>query len=227
MDNRTTIPSKKEEKNKRNTRDTDFPLFRKRMLELRDDAVTHAAFFRKTGISDRNFSYWTTGKQDGKKIRYQVPSLATLIQIANALNVSVDYVLGITDFTKTDNAYIGECTGLDDNAIRELKRRNKQDAAANKRHASDVINALLRYDASTGILNELYNYLFLKTKISEEKEIPLKGNKIINMPINQKTLEAYCIYRLNNSLSEVKKKIHTVTKAPIKPKTRRKGKQGK
>lgn len=64
--------------------------FAKNVRELRlASGMTQKEFAQKCGVIERTVSYWETGKREC--------DLNTLIKISKTLDVSVDYLLGISD----------------------------------------------------------------------------------------------------------------------------------
>ena len=69
------------------------------------------------------------------------PPLSTVIALADVFGVSVDYLLGRSDFRSVDNEYISRETGLSDDSIQQLKAWKAWGGSLN-----DFLNILLSYD---------------------------------------------------------------------------------
>lgn len=66
-------------------------MFSKRLKETRLElGLTRKQLAEKCGIAVRNFSYWELGQREC--------DFDTLIKLANALDITIDYLLGRTDF---------------------------------------------------------------------------------------------------------------------------------
>lgn len=64
--------------------------FGKRLTALREQSeMTQAEFAARCGISDASFYSFKSGRR--------VPTLSTLVIMANELNVTLDYLLGLDD----------------------------------------------------------------------------------------------------------------------------------
>lgn len=72
-------------------------------------------------VTDNTVSYWCNG--------IRVPNTEQIIQIAKFLNVSTDYLLGLTKnpTTDKDDSFITDCLGLDEKSIKLLKAINGSD----------------------------------------------------------------------------------------------------
>ena len=65
--------------------------FAERLKEVRLDAgKNRASLARELNVSERLISYWENGKREC--------DFDTLLHLANIFNVSVDYLLGKTDY---------------------------------------------------------------------------------------------------------------------------------
>lgn len=77
-------------------------------------------------------------------------------ELAKIYSVSVDYLMGYSDFANIGNAEVHQITGLSDYAI-ELLRMDKE---SNITHLSDIICHLLTCADGRATLSELYFYIF-------------------------------------------------------------------
>ena len=65
-------------------------IFGKRILELKEElGLTYSQMGRICGIDQRNFSAWTK--------KYKMPNADMVIKIAKGLNVSADWLLGLSN----------------------------------------------------------------------------------------------------------------------------------
>ena len=99
------------------------------LLEERDMNQNQLA--KATKLQRQTISNYTNGQS--------VPDGNNLIKISKALNVSVDYILGLSDVESIDSSIKGavQCTGLDDDAINHLINLEKNQ----KEMASDIIRS--------------------------------------------------------------------------------------
>ena len=69
---------------------------------------------KQLNVKDNIVSYWCKG--------HRTPNTSQIIQIANYLNVSTDYLLGVTDVTTTDKdlQFVCDYTGLKEETIKQL-----------------------------------------------------------------------------------------------------------
>lgn len=74
---------------------------------------------KQLNVKDNIVSYWCKGER--------TPNTLQIIQIANYLNVSTDYLLGVTDVATTDKdlKFVCDYTGLEEPAIRNLHNIKK------------------------------------------------------------------------------------------------------
>lgn len=74
---------------------------------------------KQLNVKDNIVSYWCKGDR--------TPNTTQIIQIANYLNVSTDYLLGVTDVATTDKdlKFVCDYTGLNEPAIRNLHNIKK------------------------------------------------------------------------------------------------------
>ena len=74
---------------------------------------------KQLNVKDNIVSYWCKGDR--------TPNTTQIIQIANYLNVSTDYLLGVTDVATTDKdlKFVCDYTGLKEEAINNLHNIKK------------------------------------------------------------------------------------------------------
>lgn len=99
------------------------------------------------GIPDNTISYFCSGKR--------VPNAEQIIEIAKFLNVSADYLLGLTDNKTTDIDLQAVCkyTGLNENAIENI--RKYYDLHSYDSDYFDILNWLLSQSYILDIVFEL------------------------------------------------------------------------
>lgn len=97
------------------------------------------------GVSRQAYNAWENGKREIKS--------SYLIQLAKYYNVSVDYLLGLSECRKVDNSYIRKKTGLDDNAIEVLSEWNK--ANDRRKHWMDYLNSIINNNIFILILDQI------------------------------------------------------------------------
>lgn len=86
---------------------------------LAEKDIKQKELAKKIGVSNNVISYWCSGSR--------TPNTQQIIQICNALGVSADYLLGLTDVATTDKdlQYICDYTGLDEKAVKLLQNATK------------------------------------------------------------------------------------------------------
>lgn len=80
------------------------------------DGLTQSKVADKANVSRQNLAKYCSGKA--------LPNSYTLYSLANTLNVSCDYLLGIDDGKSVGNEYIMQRTGLNDKSISVLEECN-------------------------------------------------------------------------------------------------------
>lgn len=139
-------------------------------------------FADKIGIDRSTYNGYVNGNS--------IPS-DILIKMSKLLNVSTDYILGLSDCRSVDNDYISKETGLSDDAINRLTehkkntRKRKQDYDVSKLTLTGI-NKLLEHPFGSSVLFWIGMYLDeaeIKGYISKGKQIPFKelrkGKQII------------------------------------------------
>lgn len=124
---------------------TDFPKFRKRIQGFEKKEKSRADFLKKIDVSDKTYRNWINGKNDGGgNIIYSMPSASNLKTISEAYGVSIDWLLGLSDFTSPENDFIGKYTGLNDTAIQGLQSLllSDQNAVNNQQPGLSVLPVL-------------------------------------------------------------------------------------
>lgn len=176
---------------------------------------------KQLNVKDNIVSYWCKGDR--------TPNTSQIIQIANYLNVSTDYLLGVTDVATTDKdlKFVCDYIGLDETAIRNLhkikdvleKSKNKTssiDFTIDKLHIGDIDNLDFYFYALSKIINSpsltidisrfytALGYFF----IADEQESVLDDLNESDLFFNSanEKLEV-CYFRLNRDFSIITNKL--------------------
>lgn len=121
---------------KRNKYNIDKEIDEEQIKELRENATSDDCFnfslklrkflidnkLTQSELSDRTAEYErvTEGSITNYLKAKSTPSLKIIKILSKTMNVSSDYLLGLSEYEKLENANIGEKTGLSDNAIKWL-----------------------------------------------------------------------------------------------------------
>lgn len=137
-----------------------IPIWAERISSLLNEkGMTQQELAAKSGTSTATISDWIGFKKKGRSQRE--PKITGFKAVADVLGVSTDYLLGGDECTTPDNEEIHKITGLSDNAIKKLRRlqRNakKNNGLAAKKLAA--CNYLLESMDRTDFFEFLYNYL--------------------------------------------------------------------
>lgn len=100
-------------------------IFRERIEKLRtDNKLDIKEMCKRIDCSTRLYSSWINGDYNSAsgKTTYTFPSIDKLMNICDAFGVSLDWLMGRTDYTSIDNQEISKITGLHDTAIEGLKK---------------------------------------------------------------------------------------------------------
>ena len=126
------------------------PLFSKRLAEvLKEKRLSQKDLAELSGVTTSSLSPWLKGTTE--------PKIYGVAQIAKALNISIDYLLGLSDVKTPDIKMqaISRGTGLSDKAIKKLKRL-KRDNGLNM--MMDALNSFIESDFFEPLLFELVEY---------------------------------------------------------------------
>lgn len=104
------------------------------------------------GVTDNTVSYYVSGKR--------TPNTEQIIKIATSLNISADWLLGLSDVQKPDTNVqaICEYTGLTEIAL-EVLRRNAPLPGKTEAPTPDLINFLLSNPDGDKLVRDIYCYL--------------------------------------------------------------------
>lgn len=142
---------------KKNIPQSDMPPIWAQRIQalLEEQNMKQTELSKISKISASSISDWIGG--NGKR----EPKVLGLKAIADALGVSMDYLMGAEECTSADNEKIHKRTGLSDKAIKNLVRLRRKvktgEISAAKKLA--VCNFLLETINRTGLFEFLYNYL--------------------------------------------------------------------
>lgn len=124
------------------------------------------------GVNRATISFYEKGKRK--------PDIEMFIKIANALNVSCDYLLGYSNSPTREHHETKEITGLSDKAIEELQilaietiKNTEEIDCFNEICKLDhyTINYLLENNSKYHFFNDLGNFLFFKERNKELIEL--------------------------------------------------------
>lgn len=95
-----------------------------RLKELREHKqITQAQAAKEIGVTVKTYREWEIGKYTKDNSTHYYPSIdaGNLLALSELYGVSVDYLLCRSDFISPENDFIGNYTGLSDNAINGLR----------------------------------------------------------------------------------------------------------
>ena len=199
MNDGNIFPTEDKKKPGRKKANTDYPVLRDRLKELREyrnQSISQAAEF--IGVSRKMYINWTSGKAAGVGQIYSTPSLEYLIKIANAYHVTLDYLLGLTDWSTPERDYIGKATGLSDKALKGLQfiRPYEDDYSA----VLDTINFLLE-NVVTGDTIRLLSTLYKCFQLDYNIPVYYDGSGLREFPTSSDAEKVY-----NNRITLAKSK---------------------
>ncbi len=98
-----------------------------------------------------------------------VPDVHSLLLLADMYGVSVDYLLGLTDYSSTVNEQISEITGLSDAAVEMLRiLNNTADADKHLQEKMELFRAA--EGSSTEAINTILSEMFYRYKHASDHE---------------------------------------------------------
>ena len=151
--------------------------------------MTQEELSKKSGIAPATISSWVGKSSNSKRA---VPSIENLISVANALGVTVGYLIGEKDCLNIDNEAIHKKIGISEAAIMGLKsfQKNskleingseniikenlKEDLKEIVNKKMDVINLLLEKFLTTPLFEDMYDFIYFN---NYEKEILYKHDE--------------------------------------------------
>lgn len=149
------------------------------LLEEKNMTQDELSDLTKNEVSKSTLSNWIYGD---KTNNFTEPKIKSLMCVAKALGVSVDYLIGFSESREKDNRYkVGaDKFGLSDKAMKRLekiKHRNKNELVHQGNVSSALINFILENDTFWFDIDELlpiylmnkYEYRTTKREISMSK----------------------------------------------------------
>lgn len=175
-----------------------YPVFQNRIKTLRKSKrLSMQKLANAIGIDRHAYSNWETGKIK------TAPDLENIIRLADYYNVSVDYLLGRSDFIAPENEYINIETGLTDEAIAGLHTIQLLDETSTDNiPLMDLLNFMLRTDYMTNMLKRLRNF------ISPEYRFPAYRDENGNYKVS--SLSEYALHLASKSENITPWDIHTI-----------------
>lgn len=145
------------------TNEINYSAFQNRLKTLRDKK-TYKDIGNIIGIDRHAYSKWENGRVTENGIEGTPPKLENIVRLADYYGVSVDYLLGRSDFTTPENNFIGIETGLTDEAIAGLKEilkhdENEADVGLHNIPCMDLLNFMIKTDYMTRTLVHLRNFI--------------------------------------------------------------------
>lgn len=146
---------------------------------LEEKKIDQEVFAEDVGIAESTLSNYRTGKR--------FPDCNVLAKISKKLNVSTDYLLGLSDLKSSDKYFriVHSFTGLSDKAIEVLRSEQELDKEARKsnpansifREGINTVSYLLENEQKYFLLKQLYNFLWFNSK---HKDLIKRKEKIID-----------------------------------------------
>lgn len=141
-----------------------------RLAALRkENGLTQKAVAERLGINEKSYTVWEVGRRkkshkEGEKTRPEKEAVdisnAHLCALADLYGVSVDYILGRTDYKTINGADVARITGLSDPAIKVLQLCGG-DNPMMYHHARDVSRLLVDWDknGANSLLSIITKYI--------------------------------------------------------------------
>ncbi len=147
------------------------------------------------GVSDNTISYFCSGAR--------VPNTEQLISISKALEVSTDYLLGLTPNTTTDPDLKSICdyTGLNENSIEALQEVKHFVGIINPDNCTDYFN-FLNYFISNSLTSDIADFV---QSIVDYKRCAYSHFEALKKRISLKTLSDF--FAEDPTLTEKEKDI--------------------
>ena len=148
-----------------------LPMFKTRFNALFNEAnCTIGDFAKKIGLSRQTTGFYING--------HRIPDAETLTEISKALNVSVDWLLGLTDENTVDSTVQSVCeyTGLSAQTVDALHAFERSSFEHNfiKRFLDDLLSDPYLISRICGILK---NYAFAeKTAVNQNYSLTRKAS---------------------------------------------------
>lgn len=181
-----------------------FPTALRNLLEKKK--LTHAQLGEMLGVKRQSIGQYATGQS--------YPSVNIVYDLMNKLNVSAEFILGLSEAEKLNNEVIRKELGIQEKSTECLRNLVNKEKLENK----DLIKLkMLNYlieNIEDDLLENLYNYLFHDVEITEGN----KDNRVLLYacaPDNKDmlgmfyntTLAQYFLVNLIEKLANLKKGI--------------------
>lgn len=126
----------------------EMPIMNQRIFLLRSEKkYTQQYVADCVGVSIKTYRSWEKGSRNSYDERKRTDiSIDNLFSLATFYNVSIDYIIGKSDFYSPENDFVGRHTGLSDNAIKTLetiKFRSTKSLSDFASRRLDILNYIL------------------------------------------------------------------------------------
>lgn len=134
---------------------------------LIDDDMTQKQLAEKAGVSEGTIAGWLAGTE---------PKAIGLINLADALNTTTDYILGRADWRKSkpDDVAISKITGLSDVVLSRIRNTYKSSP-----EILTVFNAVTASTEFACLMEMLFNYILRVKYIDDSKHIAKRNDMLI------------------------------------------------
>ena len=150
----------------------DAPIWAKRINQcLIDKDMTQEELAKKSGVSKATITAWIKGDKNG---RVTEPKVQGIIDISRAMNVSTDYLLGIseTKYPRVSVRGTMEYTGLEEKAVQSIMRCRDDEKKA--------LNAFLGSSQAVELFNQTaFLMYFYQTRIEDKKHFEENLNHLL------------------------------------------------
>ena len=194
-----------------------LPLMNQHIFNLRNQkGYTQKEVANAIGVTDKTYRSW---EKNGTGIE-----MYNLLSLADFYKVSIDYLLGRSEYTAVENELIGRETGLSDDSINILKwwhqsqeMRNKSKFGLFYRNELEALNALLEHEWKRpykGMAQTFFSWIWLylrsatfRNMSDNENHVKLKDTLIDNEWYEADVsglMETYTLQEITKSLQELK-----------------------
>ena len=181
-----------------------FPIALRNLLEKKK--LTHAQLGEMLGVKRQSIGQYATGQS--------YPSVNIVYDLMNKLNVSAEFILGLSEAEKLNNEVIRKDLGIQEKATECLKKFVSKQQIENKDLTKlKMLNYLIE-NIEDDLLENLYNYLFHDIEITEgnkDNRVLLYAcapdNKDMLGIFHNTTLTQYFLVNLIEKLAKLKKDI--------------------
>ena len=147
------------------SKDRQVSILKERLTELWKRYGSDTLFAEAIGVPRQTLNYWLSGKR--------TPDAKSLIAISEKLDISTDWLLGLSDTKKKDPTTQAACeyTGLSEKAIEfihdKINHSRKFKFGLEYLLTSNPLDALIMIDAITVISETRQSFEYLKTHFDE------------------------------------------------------------